>query len=141
MIDPAAHRAPDADAHPAALRDTLRAVLADDDGIAGVLLASTDGLLVAAEFDAFSTVTRPEVETFSAMAAATAGIAEGFAGRLALGADAGCVVHGSVGSVAVQRVDRTGVLVLFAAPGTTVGRLHVAMRRALPRVRTARGGA
>jgi predicted regulator of Ras-like GTPase activity (Roadblock/LC7/MglB family) len=103
-----------------------------------VLVASSDGLLVAGEFDVTApAATRAGAETLSAMAATALGIARMFGDRLALGPEPGCVVHGSGGCVAVQRVDDTDVLVLFGGDVLTVARLHLAMRRALPRVRAA----
>ncbi|HEX8518586.1 MAG TPA: hypothetical protein VF667_03245 [Pseudonocardia sp.] len=101
-------------------------------------MASSDGLLVAGEFDVTApAATRAGAETLSAMAATALGIARMFGDRLALGPEPGCVVHGSGGCVAVQRVDDTDVLVLFGGDVLTVARLHLAMRRALPRVRAA----
>jgi uncharacterized protein len=115
----------------------LREILEETIGVSGAMVATTEGMLVAGEFDASSPVsTQAEAETIAAMAAATVGIGSQFAHRLALGQSTGCILQGSSGCVAVQRVDTTGVLVLFGNDGLNVARLNLAVRQALPRVQS-----
>lgn len=117
------------------LQNTLRAVLEENSGLLGVLVGTADGLFVAGEFDVSTGVsTLAEAETLSAMASVTAGMGGRFADRLSLGGDVGSVVYGSAGCASVQRVGRNGVLVLFGDNGLTVGRLHLLLRNAVPRV-------
>lgn len=124
------------DAHEDHLQDTLRTILDESPGVAGVLVATVDGLLVAGEFDVDAAVaTHAEAETLSAMAAATVGIGMRLIERLSLGTGAGCVVHGGEGSVAAQRVGGDSVLLLFGRG--TAGLLTLAIRRARPRVQEA----
>jgi predicted regulator of Ras-like GTPase activity (Roadblock/LC7/MglB family) len=126
--------APDEDPRDS-LQYELRAVVDDCIGVAGALVATTEGLLIASEFDATASVpTQAEAEIIAAMAAATAGLGDQFANRLTLGSSSGCVVQGSRGCIAVQRVGDTGVLVLFGSDGLNVARLYLAVRQALPRI-------
>jgi predicted regulator of Ras-like GTPase activity (Roadblock/LC7/MglB family) len=101
-----------------------------------VLVATLEGLLVAGEFDATAAVASyDEAETIAAMAASTVAIGQQFSNRLALGSSTGGIVQNSSGCLAVQRVGKTGVLVLFGGDGLNVARLNLSVRQALPRVR------
>ena len=120
------------------LQEALRAVLEESFGVAGVLVATVDGLFVAGEVDVDAAVsTRAEAETLSAMAAATVSVAMRFVERLSIGTGTGCVVQADDGCVGVHRVGANGVLVLFGGGGLTAGSLNLALRRALPRVEEA----
>ena len=117
------------------LQSTLRQVLDESIGVAGVLVGTVEGVLVAGEFDVNAAVpSHAEAETIAAMAAATVGIGQQFAHRLALGRSTGSIVQSSEGCVAVHRVAETGVLVLFGSDGLNVARLNLAVRQAVPRV-------
>jgi predicted regulator of Ras-like GTPase activity (Roadblock/LC7/MglB family) len=118
------------------LQRILREILDESIGVAGVLVATIEGLLVAGEFDATAAVTSyDDAETIAAMAASTVGLGQQFANRLALGSSTGSIVQSSRGCLAVQRVGETGVLVLFGGDGLNVARLNLSVRQALPRVR------
>jgi predicted regulator of Ras-like GTPase activity (Roadblock/LC7/MglB family) len=118
-----------------ALQRTLRHVLDGSIGIEGALVATTEGLLVAAEF-ATSTqlISRGQAEVVAAMASSAVGIGLHFTRQLGLGDSTACVVQGSDGCVGVQRVGSRGVLVLFGGDGLNMARLNLAVRLALPRV-------
>lgn len=118
------------------LQCMLREILDESIGVAGVLLATVEGLLVAGEFDATAAVASyDEAETIAAMAASTVGLGQQFSSRLALGSSTGSIVQSSRGCLAVQRVGETGVLVLFGGDGLNMARLNLSVRQALPRVR------
>ena len=118
------------------LQCTLREILDESIGVAGVLVATIEGLLVAGEFDTTAAVASyDEAETIAAMAASTVAIGQQFSNRLALGSSTGSIVQSSSGCLAVQRVGETGVLVLFGGDGLNMARLNLSVRQALPRVR------
>ena len=118
-----------------ALQRTLRQVLDDSIGVDGALVATTEGLLVAAEFAASTQlVTRGRAEVVAAMASSAAGIGLHFTRQLGLGDSTACVVQGGNGCIGVQRVGSRGVLVLFGGDGLNMARLNLAVRLALPRV-------
>ena len=113
----------------------LRQVLEESIGISGVLVATTEGLLIAAEFEAAAQVTtQVQAETVAAMASAAVGIGTQFTSRLGLGNGTACIVQGGRGCVSAQRVGDRGVLVLFGGDGLNMARLNLAVRQALPRV-------
>jgi len=89
--------------HP--LRRALRRVLDDSLGIEGALVATTEGLLVEAEFASTAQVTsRGQAEAVAAMASAAVGIGVHFTRHLGLGDSTACVVQGGNGCIGVQRV-------------------------------------
>ena len=117
------------------LRRALRRVLDESLGIEGALVATTEGLLVEAEFASTAQVTsRGQAEAVAAMASAAVGIGVHFTRHLGLGDSTACVVQGGNGCIGVQRVGSRGVLVLFGGDGLTMARLNLAVRQALPPV-------
>jgi predicted regulator of Ras-like GTPase activity (Roadblock/LC7/MglB family) len=110
----------------------LRELLADVIGVTGALVATTDGMLIAAEVEA---TLHPE--SIAALAAATSGVGSQFAYLMRLGELGGTVVQGTKGCVAVHPLGENAILVLFGTDGPNVARLHLAVRQALPRVEAA----
>jgi predicted regulator of Ras-like GTPase activity (Roadblock/LC7/MglB family) len=110
----------------------LRELLADVIGVTGALVATTDGMLIAAEVEATL-----HAESIAALAAATSGVGSQFAYLMRLGELGGTVVQGTKGCVAVHPLGENAILVLFGTDGPNVARLHLAVRQALPRVEAA----
>lgn len=119
------------------LRAALGEILSDTIGVSGALIATADGLPIAAAFDRGGSRDDGEADSIAALAAATVGVGAQFAQLLRLGAVAGTVVQGADGCVAVQRVGGNAVLVLFGNDGPNVARLHLAVRQAAPRIEAA----
>lgn len=120
------------------LRDALREVLSDSLGVSGALVATSDGILVAAEFGPVpfgSDSAAPD--SVAALAAAASGIGAQFAHLLSLGSATATMVQGTTGCVAAHRVGPNAILVLFSNDGPNIGRLHLSVRRALPRIEAA----
>jgi predicted regulator of Ras-like GTPase activity (Roadblock/LC7/MglB family) len=117
---------------PESLGAELRELLADVIGVTGALVATTDGMLIAAEVEA---TLHPE--SIAALAAATSGVGSQFAYLMRLGELGGTVVQGTKGCVAVHPLGENAILVLFGTDGPNVARLHLAVRQALPRVEAA----
>jgi uncharacterized protein len=113
------------------VRDVLSSVLTETIGVTGALIATVDGLLIAAESDEM------EVDAVAALAAAAAGVGAQFTQLLGLGAPNGSVMLGSKGSVAVRHVGRGALLVMFGTDGPNLARLHLAMRQVMPRLEEA----
>jgi len=110
------------------LRRELDALLRDVDGVSGALLATTDGLLIAAH--------RPEdahLESVAALAAAAAGVAEQFTLLMRLGELGSTVVYGESGCIAVHPIGDNAIIVIYTTGIPNVARLHLAVRQALPR--------
>jgi len=117
---------------PESLGAELRELLADVIGVTGALVATTDGMLIAAEVEATL-----HAESIAALAAATSGVGSQFAYLMRLGELGGTVVQGTKGCVAVHPLGENAILVLFGTDGPNVARLHLAVRQALPRVEAA----
>jgi predicted regulator of Ras-like GTPase activity (Roadblock/LC7/MglB family) len=110
------------------LRRALSALLMDVEGVSGALLATTDGLLIAAH--------RPEdahLESVAALAAAAAGVAEQFTLLMRLGELGSTVVYGESGCIAVHPIGDNAIIVIYTTGIPNVARLHLAVRQALPR--------
>jgi predicted regulator of Ras-like GTPase activity (Roadblock/LC7/MglB family) len=110
----------------------LRELLAEVIGVTGALVATTDGMLIAAEVE-----DSLHPESIAALAAATSGVGSQFAYLMRLGELGGTVVQGTKGCVAVHPLGENAILVLFGTDGPNVARLHLAVRQALPRVEAA----
>ncbi|OLT16525.1 hypothetical protein BJF78_13975 [Pseudonocardia sp. CNS-139] len=115
------------------LRSALWEIVSETIGVSGALIATADGLLVEAVFEGNAN-DDGEAESIAALASATVGLGARFAQLLLLGPAAGTVVQGTNGSVAVQRVGGTAILVLYGKDGPNVARLHLAVRQAVPRI-------
>jgi predicted regulator of Ras-like GTPase activity (Roadblock/LC7/MglB family) len=110
------------------LRRELGELLLDVDGVNGALLATTDGLLIAAH--------RPEdahLESVAALAAAAAGVAEQFTLLMRLGELGSTVVYGESGCIAVHPIGDNAIIIIYTTGAPNVARLHLAVRQALPR--------
>ncbi|MFR9801214.1 hypothetical protein ACL02T_02800 [Pseudonocardia sp. RS010] len=117
------------------LRAVLRRILDDAIGVSGAVVCTADGMLVAAELRGGAPQPAAyQPEAVAALAAAAAGVAIRFAHLLTLGDTVATVVDGARGCVAVQELPGHGVLVLFGNEGTTLARLHLAVRQAVPAV-------
>jgi predicted regulator of Ras-like GTPase activity (Roadblock/LC7/MglB family) len=110
----------------------LRELLAEVIGVTGALVATADGMLVAAEVE-----DSLHPESIAALAAAASGVGSQFAYLMRLGVLGGTVVQGTKGCVAVHPLDERTILVLFGTDGPNVARLHLAVRQALPRIEAA----
>jgi uncharacterized protein len=113
------------------LRGELRELLGEVIGVSGALIATADGMLIAAECD-----DSLHAESIAALAAATSGVGTQFAYLMRLGQLGGTVVQGNKGCVAVHPIGDNAILVLYG-DGPNVARLHLAVRQALPRVEAA----
>mgnify|MGYP001061762992 CR=1 FL=1 len=123
------------------LREALQEVLADSFGVSGALVATSDGILVAAEFGPVPFgADGAAPDSVAALAAASSGIGAQFAHLLSLGGATATMVQGTTGCVAAHRVGPNAILVLFSNDGPNIGRLHLSVRRALPRVEAALTG-
>jgi predicted regulator of Ras-like GTPase activity (Roadblock/LC7/MglB family) len=110
----------------------LRELLAEVIGVSGALVATADGMLIAAECD-----DSLHPESIAALAAASSGVGAQFSYLMRLGELGGTVVQGSKGCVAVHPIGDNAILVLYGTEGPNVARLHLAVRQALPRVEAA----
>ena len=110
----------------------LRELLAEVIGVSGALIATADGMLIAAEVE-----DSLHAESIAALAAASSGVGSQFAYLMRLGELGGTVVQGTKGCVAVHPIGDNAILVLFGTEGPNVARLHLAVRQALPRVEAA----
>jgi predicted regulator of Ras-like GTPase activity (Roadblock/LC7/MglB family) len=110
------------------LRRELGELLLDVDGVSGALLATTDGLLIAAhrEEDA-------HLESVAALAAAAAGVAEQFTLLMRLGDLGSTVVYGESGCIAVHPIGDNAIIIIYTTGVPNVARLHLAVRQAVPR--------
>lgn len=117
----------DAEALSAQLRELLSEVI----GVTGALIATADGMLIAAECE-----DSLHPESIAALAAATSGVGSQFAYLMRLGELGGTVVQGSKGCVAVHPVGDNAILVLIG-DGPNVARLHLAVRQAMPTIEAA----
>ncbi|HXV94585.1 MAG TPA: roadblock/LC7 domain-containing protein [Pseudonocardia sp.] len=110
------------------LRFELREAMAGLHDVTGALLATTDGLVLAAECD------EQLAEPVAALAAATAGVGAQFTQLVGIGDTGTYLVQGGHGCVAVQRVAENTVLVLYGRSGANVAWLNLAVRQIVPRI-------
>jgi predicted regulator of Ras-like GTPase activity (Roadblock/LC7/MglB family) len=86
--------------------------------VAGVLVASTDGLLVAHD------IPGTEPETFAAMSAAQLGLGQQVAAAARCGEFAETITRAANGYVATFAAGSAALLTVVAGPDLNVGRLH-----------------
>jgi predicted regulator of Ras-like GTPase activity (Roadblock/LC7/MglB family) len=97
--------------------------------IAGMLVASADGALLAVE-------TRvAEADLVANMSAVAADTAARIVEEAGVGRYTGCLIEGSSGHVLVHPLEANTVLVLFSQHGVTPGRLTITAKKVLPRLR------
>ena len=126
---PAGSRAP---ADLAVLAAALHEVSGEDDAIlGGVLVAGTDGLVLAADTPGV------QVDTVAAMSAVLAGIAGKLIERAGVGEAKACLFEGSSGHVAVFPMKDDMVLAVFSKSEVTTGLFNLAARGVLSRLRKA----
>lgn len=120
---------PRTDRDPNATATLLSEVHERVEHVDGLLLATADGLLLAAD-------TRGVVDdSVAAMAAAAAGLAAQFTAQAAVGPQRGAMFEGSGGYVAVFPVAAMLLLVVFGQPDISMGLFNVAAKQALNEVR------
>jgi len=110
------------------IEDALRDVSGKDPNVYGMLVASTDGLMLASD-------TRDvHVDTVAAMAAAAASIAAQFTDQADVGESRASMFEGASGFVGVFPVEPSVLLVVFGQKDMTMGLFNVAARNALTRL-------
>jgi predicted regulator of Ras-like GTPase activity (Roadblock/LC7/MglB family) len=113
------------------VEDALLAVTGSDANVYGMLVASSDGLVLASD-------TRDvHIDTVAAMAAAAASIASQFTDQADVGESRASIFEGSSGYVGVFPVEASVLLVVFGQKDMTMGLFNVAARNALSRFREA----
>jgi predicted regulator of Ras-like GTPase activity (Roadblock/LC7/MglB family) len=96
-----------------------------DVNLQGMILASSDGLLLANDTQAVHN------ETVAAMAAAAASIAAQFTAQAQVGEPRGAMFEGSSGHVGVFPVEPSVLLVVLGRKDTTMGMFNIAAKKAL----------
>jgi predicted regulator of Ras-like GTPase activity (Roadblock/LC7/MglB family) len=86
--------------------------------VAGVLVATVDGLLIAHDAPGI------EPDTVAAMSAAQLGLGQQMVATLLSGAYRETVTRGSSGYIATFAAGRSALLTVIAGPDLNVGRLH-----------------
>jgi predicted regulator of Ras-like GTPase activity (Roadblock/LC7/MglB family) len=105
--------------------EALRRVSGQDTNVQGMLVASSDGLLLADDTD------EVHVETVAAMAAAAASIAAQFTAQAEVGDPKGAMFEGSTGHVGVFPVEPRVLLVVLGRKDTTMGMFNIAAKKAV----------
>ncbi|MFD7923538.1 roadblock/LC7 domain-containing protein [Streptomyces sp. NPDC059740] len=103
--------------------------------LAGALVATTDGLLLAHEAESV------EAEGTAALTAAALGVAQRLADATGQGGFRELLVRGEHGYVACYAAGPSAVLTVTAGPRTNVGRLHLEARRSGERIAAVVAGA
>ncbi|UOX90899.1 roadblock/LC7 domain-containing protein [Amycolatopsis sp. FBCC-B4732] len=107
----------------------LRRIRDQVDQVAGLLVATHDGLVLADD------TTGVEADSVAAMSAAAAGLAAQFTAQARIG-DARCAMfEGSSGYVCVFPVEGSLLLVVFGEPDITMGLFTLAAKQALTLLR------
>jgi uncharacterized protein len=109
----------------------LGEVSGKDPRINGLLVASTDGLVLA------SNTRGVQTETVAAMAAAAASIAGQFTNQADVGESKASLFEGASGYVGVFPVEPSVLLVVFGQKDMTMGLFNVAARTALSQLQQA----
>ncbi len=116
---------------PARTRETLRRIREQVDQVAGLLVATHDGLVLANDNDGI------EPDSVAAMSAAAVGLATQFAAQAKIGESRCAMFEGSSGYVCVFPVESTLLLVVFGQPDITMGLFTLAAKQALTLLRQA----
>jgi uncharacterized protein len=112
----------------AVVKDALCDVTGQDSNIQGMLVASTDGLVLACD------TTEVHIETVAAMAAAAASIAAQFTAQAEVGQPRASMFEGSAGHVGVFPVEPGILLVVLGKKDTTMGMFNIAAKNAVTRL-------
>ncbi|WP_372660407.1 roadblock/LC7 domain-containing protein [Amycolatopsis kentuckyensis] len=111
--------------------EVLRRIREQVDQVAGLLVATHDGLVLANDNESI------EADSVAAMAAAAVGLATQFAAHAKIGESRGAMFEGSSGYVGVFPVESTLLLVVFGRPDITMGLFTLAAKQALTLLRQA----
>ncbi|MEA5360443.1 roadblock/LC7 domain-containing protein [Amycolatopsis sp., V23-08] len=107
----------------------LRKIREQVDQVAGLLMATHDGLVLANDTDSV------EPDSVAAMSAAAAGLAAQFTAQARIGEARSAMFEGSTGYVCVFPVESTLLLVVFGQPDITMGLFTLAAKQALTLLR------
>lgn len=108
-----------------AMREELAAIRENVDRVNGLLLATRDGLVLAAATGSV------ENDAVAAMAAAAVGLAVQFTGQARVGEPRAAMFEGAVGFVCVFPVEPPLLLVVFGEQDMTMGLFNIAAKQAL----------
>ena len=116
----------------------LRALRQRLPDIAGVVLASTDGMLIASDMATGrdSAAGGVEAETVAALSAASLGLGQRFAATVQQGRLRETVIQADGGSVVTYAAGQNGLLTVLACPHANLARLHYEARRVAERLGT-----
>jgi predicted regulator of Ras-like GTPase activity (Roadblock/LC7/MglB family) len=108
-----------------AVAEALQRVSGTDTNVQGMLVASSDGLLLADDTQ------KVHVDTVAAMAAAAASIAAQFTSEAQVGEPRGAMFEGSSGHVGVFPVAPSVLLVVLGRKDATMGMFNIAAKNAV----------
>ncbi|MGW5722494.1 roadblock/LC7 domain-containing protein [Amycolatopsis sp. NPDC003865] len=111
--------------------EALRRIRGQVDQVAGLLVATYDGLVLANDNDGI------EPDSVAAMSAAAVGLATQFAAQAKIGESRSAMFEGSSGYVCVFPVESSLLLVVFGEPDITMGLFTLAAKQALSLLRQA----
>jgi len=112
----------------AVVGEALRSVTGKDTNVQGMLVASSDGLLLANDTQ------EVPIDTVAAMAAAAASIAAQFTAQAQVGDPKGSMFEGSSGHVGVFPVEPSVLLVVLGRKDTTMGMFNISAKKAVTRL-------
>jgi predicted regulator of Ras-like GTPase activity (Roadblock/LC7/MglB family) len=104
--------------------ETLRKIREQVDQVAGLLVATHDGLVLAKD------ITTVEADSVAAMSAAATGLAAQFTAQAGIGESRCAMFEGSSGYVCVFPVEGSLLLVVFGQPEITMGLFTLAAKQA-----------
>lgn len=110
---------------PARTLETLRVIREQVDQVAGLLVATHDGLVLAHDTETV------EADSVAAMSAAAVGLAAQFTSQAKIGESRCALFEGSSGYVCVFPVEGSILLVVFGQPDITMGLFTLAAKQAL----------
>lgn len=111
--------------------ETLRKIRDQVDQVAGLLVATHDGLVLASD------ATTVEADSVAAMSAAATGLAAQFTAQAGIGESRCAMFEGNSGYVCVFPVEASLLLVVFGEPEITMGLFTLAAKQALTLLRQA----
>ncbi|WP_290057168.1 roadblock/LC7 domain-containing protein [Amycolatopsis solani] len=114
---------------PARTLEALRGIRDKVDQVAGLLVATHDGLVLANDTETI------EADSVAAMSAAAIGLAAQFTAQAKIGESRCAMFEGSSGYVCVFPVEATLLLVVFGEPDITMGLFTLAAKQALTLLR------
>lgn len=114
--------------NPEEAEEALRNVSGTDANVQGMIVASSDGLLLANDTQ------EGHIDTIAAMAAAAASIAAQFTAQAQVGDPKGAMFEGSSGHVGVFPVEPSVLLVVLGRKDTTMGMFNIAAKNAVTRL-------